>query len=234
MTSAKIPKDENEKINARLTALYQEYTPDFLRAWSDAFEQTAPCRINEFGIIDVDRYDADNGILFIGRETNGWENEEYQNGTLFREWMCDISRNGIRRRGKVSRHPNMWYNIGRWTMLLHAPETPIDSIAYEKDLAIDAIGTIAFTNLNKVRGGNVSGEKYKKLICANTVQALLKKEVEIIQPKIIVACGTYGAIASCLADCYQGTILSMCHPAARKSSKDMLQALYSTICAKET
>ena len=48
---------KNALINAKLKALYDEYTPAFLSAWSDAFEEAAPCRMNEFGIIDVRRYD---------------------------------------------------------------------------------------------------------------------------------------------------------------------------------
>ena len=64
---------KNALINAKLKALYDEYTPAFLSAWSDAFEEAAPCRMNEFGIIDIRRYDPENGVLFIGRETNGWD-----------------------------------------------------------------------------------------------------------------------------------------------------------------
>ena len=48
---------KNALINAKLKALYDEYTPAFLSAWSDAFEEAAPCRMNEFGIIDIRRYD---------------------------------------------------------------------------------------------------------------------------------------------------------------------------------
>lgn len=99
-------KMNNALINAKLKALYDEYTPAFLSAWSDAFEEAAPCRMNEFGIIDIRCYDPENGVLFIGRETNGWDDKDYADGCLFREWLCDISRNGIQGRGHISKHLN--------------------------------------------------------------------------------------------------------------------------------
>ena len=214
----------NALINAKLKALYEEYTPDFLSAWTAAFGETAPCRINEFGIIDIHRYNPQNGILFIGRETNGWSDKDYEDGCLFRDWMCDISRSGVNGRGHVSKHPNMWYNIGRWVLLLQSPDMPIDDLAKMKDEAINAIGTIAFTNINKVRGKNKIGKEYNQLTYTEVVKTLIQREVAIINPKIIVTCGTWRPVASFLPD-YKGKIICMNHPGARKSSKAMLEEL---------
>lgn len=216
--------ENNALINTKLKLLYEEYTPTFLAAWSDAFGEAAPCRMNEFGIIDIHRYNAENGVLFIGRETNGWSDKDYEEGCLFRDWLCDISRNGVKGRGHISRHPNMWYNIGRWALLMQAPETPIDSLACLKIEAIDALGTIAFTNINKVRGKNKIGREYNELAKNDAVKALIQREVAIIKPKIIVACGTGQLVTSFFAD-FEGKIICMNHPGARKSSKAMLEAL---------
>ena len=136
----------NAYINAKLKALYEQHTPEFLSAWEKAFKCSAPCRMNEFGIIDVHRYNADKAILFIGRETNGWSDEEYRDGCLFRDWMHDISLNGIKGRGHVSRHPNMWYNIGRWALLIQSPDTPIDEIVNAKEEAVKAWFACAFSS----------------------------------------------------------------------------------------
>ena len=214
----------NALINAKLKALYEQYTPEFLSEWEKAFKCSAPCRMNEFGIIDIHRYNASDGILFIGRETNGWSDEDYADGCLFRDWMCDISRNGVHGRGHVSKHPNMWYNIGRWTLLLQSSDMPLDDLARVKDEAIKAIGTIAFTNINKVRGKNKIGKEYNQLAYTEVVKTLIQREVAIINPKIIVTCGTWRPVASFLPD-YKGKIICMYHPGARKSSQAMLEEL---------
>ena len=218
--------NKNEKINEALKSLYDEYTPAFLSAWFKAFKEDPPFRINEFGIIDVNRYNSDNGILFIGRETNGWKDEAYQDGWTFLTWMYDITQERSHNWGDVS--PTMWYNIGRWATLIGSPETPIDVIANLKEEAINAISTIAFTNINKVRGKNKSGKEYYELANAEVVKTLIQKEVEIINPKIIVTCGTWYPVASFLPN-YNGKIISMNHPAARKSSKVMLEELQKQI-----
>ena len=105
---------DNALINARLRKEYEATTESFLKVWSESFRESPPFRMNEFGIIDIHKYDTDNGILFVGRETNGWDDEDYKNGCLFRNWMREISQNGLDDKGHIKQHPNMWYNIGRW------------------------------------------------------------------------------------------------------------------------
>ena len=91
-----IDLDQNRKINAALSALYEEYCADYLTTYIQAFgDGNPPERINEFGIIDEERYDADNGILFIAKETNKWENENFHTGYFFREWMNSITKHPI-------------------------------------------------------------------------------------------------------------------------------------------
>ena len=228
MATARIDQEQNENTNKLLDELYAQHTPKFLNAWSAAFDEPAPCRINTFGIIDTARYPTENGILFIGRETNGWDDKDYQSGHLFREWLCDISQKGIRDRGEVSKHPNMWYNIGRWALMLQSPEIPIEILADIKEEAVTALGAVAFTNVNKVRGKSNAGTAYYKLAQTDLAKELLQKEVEIIRPKLIVTCGTYHVARDILSD-YPGKIISMCHPAARKSKKSMLQELQKQI-----
>lgn len=217
-------REKNAMINVKLASLYDECTPAFLSAWSAAFEEVPPRRMNEFGIIDVDRYNAEEGILFIGRETNGWDDKDYEEGCLFRNWLCDISRSGIQGRGHVSKHPNMWYNIGRWALLMQSPEMSVDVLAQVKTEAIEALGTIAFTNINKVRGKNKIGKEYNKLTYADVVKRIIQEEVAIIKPKAIITCGTWHPVASYLPD-YDGKIIRMNHPGARKTSRAMLQEL---------
>lgn len=212
---------ENILINERLKKAYEDATPEMLKIWSEIYNQKPPFRMNEFGIIDVEKYDTDNGILFIGRETNGWDDKDYEEGYLFRDRMCDISRNGLNARGHITRHPNMWYNIGRWTMLLSEENRTLTQIADAKSEAISEIGKIAFTNVNKVRGGNVSGDEYFRFAVTDVAKNLLRTEIEIIKPKIIVCCGTARPIFP-LPDDFNGEFYVMPHPAARKRKIDML------------
>lgn len=223
---------DNAVINAKLRVLYEENTEVFLKKWEQAFledikagkMEEPPCRINEFGVIDIHKYDSDNGILFVCRETNNWENKDYANGCLFRQWMHDITCEALADRGHIKQHPNMWYNIGRWIMLLTEPDRPIADIAEAKEDAISAIGKIAFTNVNKVRGKNTSQKEYFQLAQDPFVKNLLQKEIEIISPKIIVACGTARPMFP-LPKNFSGELYIMPHPGARKNKNDLLMDL---------
>lgn len=219
----------NIEINERLCAEYQSASEAFLNEWTKAFkEDTPPCRINEFGIIDESRYDADNGVLFICKETNGWSNKDYESGCLFRGWMEDISRNGLDGRGHIKKHPNMWYNIGRWAALIENPSSPLIEIAAMKASAIQKIGEIAFTNINKVRGKETSRKEYNQLAHSEIAGELLKKEIEIINPKTIVCCGTCRPVLKLIPN-YKGRILLMPHPGIRQSTIKMLTDLHQQL-----
>lgn len=215
---------ENELINIKLDTLYKKYTPDFLDEWQTAFDEIPPTRINQFGIINVHKYDRENGILFICRETNNWKDVDYAQGCLFREWMCDITKTGIA--GKAT--PNMWYNIGRWAMLIDSPEMFIGEISQFKDEAIKYIGHIAFTNVNKVRGYTQSGKEYNRLANSFVVGEVLKREIETIKPRTIVCCGTGWIFDKYIQD-FPGKVIYMPHPGARKSTASMLLALKKQI-----
>ena len=218
----------NRDINAKLSALYEEYRESYLAVYVDAFQDTdPPRRINEFGIIDEACYDADKGILFVAKETNGWRNEDYASGVLFRTWLRDMVEHGLS--GHAKRHPIMWYNIGRWASFLDNPSQDIEKLAQEKK--IEKIGTLAFTNMNKVRGKNQSMDSYWSLAYAAITGELLRKELAIIQPKIIVCCGTYNEFVYHIPN-FDGLVIRMPHPGARKSTKAMLEQLAAQIPGK--
>lgn len=229
-----IDKSKNEIINAQLKIEYEKCTYSFLKEWERAFEkevqnghmEKAPGRINEFGIIDVDRYDAEKGILVIGRETNGWRNEHYKNGWLFRDWLEGITKNGLPKGEHISKHPNMWYNLGRWIMLIENPDLSIEQLCTEKDEAIKAIGKIAFTNINKVRGKNKIGKEYHTIASADISMELLKKEIEIINPEIILCCGTARYVLPVLTE-FSGEIILMPHLNGVKSNIKMFDMPHS-------
>lgn len=211
----------NRAINAKLSKLYEEYRASCLAAYVEAFQDSnPPQRINEFGIVDEDRYDADRGVLFVAKETNGWCNEDYAAGVLFRAWLQDMTKNGLS--GHAKRHPIMWYNIGRWASFLDSPSQSMEELANKK--TTEKIGTLAFTNMNKVRGGSQSADSYWSLAYAPISGELLRKELEIIQPKVIVCCGTHREFLCHVPD-FNGVVIHMPHPGARIRTKAMLEQL---------
>lgn len=222
-----IDLDRNRKINAALSALYEEYCADYLTTYIQAFgDGNPPERINEFGIIDEERYDADNGILFVAKETNDWDNKDFQNGYFFRKWMNSITKQGLS--GHAKEFPLMWYNIGRWVSLLDNPSQNIPSLAEEKSDAIKKIGTIAFTNINKVRGKEQAKNEYASLAYHDMSGMLLREELSIIQPKMIVCCGTYYEFAYHVRD-FNGPVIAMPHSGARKNTITMLEQLRASL-----
>ena len=222
-----IDRDRNRKINAALSTLYERYSAAYLTAYIKAFrDENPPERINEFGIIDEERYDADNGILFIAKETNKWKNENFHTGYFFREWMNYITKQGLS--GHAKEFPLMWYNIGRWVSLLDNPSQNIPSLAEEKSDAIKKIGTIAFTNINKVRGKEQAKNEYASLAYHDMSGMLLREELSIIQPKMIVCCGTYYEFAYHVRD-FNGPVIAMPHSGARKNTITMLEQLRASL-----
>lgn len=122
----------------------------------------------------------------------------------------------------------MWYNIGRWAMLLDNPKCDPEQIRLSKSEALKAIGTIAFTNINKVRGNASSKDEYYTLAYMDISGELLRKETEIIKPKVIICCGTYNEVMH-HAPQYKNITIRMPHPGARISTKKMLHRLLDSV-----
>lgn len=218
----------NHQINDKLSELYKRFTDRYLASYVEVFhDDDPPCRINEFGIIDEDRYDCDNGILIVAKETDGWSNEDYANGILFRGWMNDITHNGLHDHAR--RHPIMWYNMARWVSLIADPEQPLNELA---DLyPIAEIGRVAYTNMNKVRGDTQSGLEYWQMATMDISGEILREEIAILQPKVIVCCGTYREFIHHIPN-FDGVVIDMPHPGARKNKMDMLRTLASQLPTK--
>ncbi len=217
--------NRNIQINAALSALYVKYSAPCLEAYRDAFsDPTPPCRINEFGIVDVSRYDADNGVLFLAKETNDWSNQEFEDGYYFREWMHRMSQEGVGWHEHIKRHPTMWYNMGRWAMCLNDPNRDLSYIRSCANEAVLHLGTVAYTNVNKVRGYSSSGKEYWEMAMAPVSGELLRAELEVLKPKTVVCCGTHWLFCHHAPE-FKGTVINMPHPGAYKSVLSMLESL---------
>lgn len=223
-----------KEINKKLSDSYRLHSKEFLEGYESIYhDSNKPSRINEFGIIDESRLDTKQRILVVAKETNGWSNEEFDEGVLFRSWMKEITQHGLEGHDHIRKYPTMWYNIGRWILLIQHPDYDLTTLSKEKSSALTAIGTVAFTNINKVRGNNISGKAYRQMAYTDIVGKVLREELEIIQPDIVLCCGTFHPFQYHAPD-YKGTIFDMPHPAARKSSLEMLNNLKQQIISEKT
>lgn len=224
----------NKDINKKLSELYVENTSEFLNEYKNSFKDIElPNRINDFGIIDVEKYNSDNGILVIGKETNGWDTRDFENGLLFRNWLNDISINGITDKEHISNHPNMWYNIGRWLLAVNEQNRNVEEIAELKQEVIPQLGTMAYTNINKVRGKGHSGTEYEEIAYSDIAGVVLREEISIIKPKVIICCGTWRPFCHHLnydeLESLGCKILCMPHPTCRRNKVEMLKDLRSQL-----
>lgn len=208
--------DNNKQINKNLRKLYQENTEDYLKVWHKHYNFKTIDRINEFGIIDVESYDADNGVLFVAKETNGWD---YSNGRTFRLWVEDMAKHNKVTGEIASKHPQIWFNLGRWAKFICNPQTDKATLIEEKDISF--LKHIAITNLNKAEGESVSGKAFWKIVEEDIVVDILIKEIKEIKPKTIVLCGIKKKyIPQAIKKIDQNIkIIEMPHPSARNISK---------------
>jgi len=233
----------NKRLNSRLEELYANNNDAFVKLHNDYYDDKLP-RINEFGIIDENVYDAENGILIIGKETNWWDDVDFHENILFRTWIRDISRTGLpqelQANGKkhhITRHPQMWYNIGRWIsycdQIIKNQNWAFDDILAKPhcDL-IKEIGKCAFTNVNKGRGYETSRDMFWELVQHNELpKHIIEQEINVIQPRIVIFCGV-----ACLFDALvqrdkARVYLDLPHPAARKKTQLFLEEIKNQLNA---
>lgn len=125
------------------------------------------------GIIDESLFNkADRRILFILRETNkfpGGDLREFLSQTV--QWQ-------------------IWRNVGRWACGI-SNEFPDYSECDTHQNVCEAIRQTAIMNLKKITGGSWSDlDEINET--AHRDRKFILREVEIIDPEVIVACGTWG------------------------------------------
>lgn len=214
---------KNKRINNSLRKLYEEKTEEYLKIWQKYYIFKTPERINEFGIIDTNSYDAENGVLFVAKETNGWD---YSDGITFRHWVEVMAKNNKVTGDIASKHPQIWYNLGRWAKFIFDPK--LDKFCLSQEKNVSSLKNIAITNLNKAEGGSVSGKAFRKIIKEDIVTDILNAEIIKLKPKLIVLCGIKKKHIPNIVEKIDNaiTIIEMPHPSARNISKiEMLEQL---------
>lgn len=216
---------QNKRINQELKALYKRVETDFLDAYEKAFGSRYP-GLHDFGIIDEESYDAENGILIVMKEGNNWEASGYDSRYTYLDFARDM------RNGAVTLEHGMqtWYNLGRYIAAVRAPERPTTEICalYGGD-ALSELRHAAVTNLNKATGYAASGKEYYNLLHQSDIAIhTFTEEVNILQPKTILFClgkGETWIFEDSFMDSLRAkgcTVIDTWHPGARKSTAEMI------------
>jgi len=193
-----------------------------LQIWEKHYKECNPNALCTFGIVDVDHYDADNGILIIGKETRNWQ-------PGFHDWLYTMAtENENLKKKDETKYPLIWYNLGRWAKYIHNQNLDKQGLLSEKKKALAGLQYIAFTNVNKVYGGSSSKKEFWNLIEEDLVQEILQEEIRIISPRIIVVCGE-GMRNYLKSSTNHAQIIEMPHPSARRSKEELLAQLESQL-----
>lgn len=130
------------------------------------------------GIVDEDRFtNANRRVLFVLRETNSFPESNEFRGDL---------RAFLRHTVKWQ----LWHTVGRWAYgILNDFPTYHESYCHKS--IREGIGSVAIINLKKITGGSWSDlDEINQT--AHRDREFIIREVDVIDPQVIVACGTWG------------------------------------------
>lgn len=223
---------QNKHINQELKALYKSVEKEFLDEHEKAFGFRYPGLL-DFGIIDEESYDTENGILIVMKEANDWNKANWDEhndtwGYTYLDFARDMSEGFISMRYGMQ----TWYNLGRYVMAVRFPERPTAEICALHGEALSELRHAAVTNLNKATGYESSRKEYFKLIWENeTAIKTFAAELKILKPKTILFClgkgGTWIFEDAFMDDLRAKgcTIIDAWHPAATKGNANMIDAI---------
>ena len=132
--------------------------------------------------------------------------------------------------GTAKTHPTTWYNIERWASFIFDPEKKTNVLVEKKREALHEITKIAFTNENKVKGGRSSTRSYNNLARSEIAVKLLSEEIRILEPHLIICCGTDGPVNEAISRLdFRCPMIAMPHPAAHIKKMYMIEKLKNEI-----
>ena len=130
------------------------------------------------GVVDEDSFGrARRRVLFILRETNDF-------------WTSNEFRGDLREFLRETLKWQLWHTLGRWAfgILNDFPDYPECN---DRRKIHDAICQVAVMNLKKITGGKESDlEEINET--AHRDKEFIRREVDFIDPEVVVACGTRG------------------------------------------
>lgn len=187
-------------------------------------------RVFRDGPIDADRYAASPvRVVFVLKEVN--------EANLDREW-------DLRKYIRDEARAQTWNNVARWTRTIFHGASWNDCLSIDDRTRREALCSIAVVNLNK-EGGGPTTHLPSFQAAARKARHLLARQVEILDPHLVVCCGSdtgdlsgeilYGIGPMDWERVYPGVwvapprvgkaAITMPHPQARRSSFDMHRGL---------
>ena len=209
-----------------------------LEHWKEKlFSETS--RFNEDGIVDVETWDSMEfpKILYVLKETNNLD------GSLVK-WLMQP--------GSPASYGALWPRIAEWTKAIHNPMLPY---CYSPSDTQNMLKNVAIMNIKKTPGGGTANpESITQHVKDNW--DLISQQIELIDPDVVVFCGTWGFVSQVNSDwkerispekCFWRTefpytntskrrlLIEFWHPAARYPAVLMyygIQGIYRSACVK--
>lgn len=132
------------------------------------------------GIVDEDAFEkATRRVLFILRETNDF-------------WTSNEFRGDLRKFLRGTLRWQLWHTLGRWAYGILNDFPDYRECDNHRSIR-RALGSIAVINLKKITGGSWSDlEEINETALRD--KTFILQEVDIIDPHVVVACGTRGHV----------------------------------------
>ena len=191
-------------------------------------EHFVPC-----GVVDQEAYESSTPkLVFLLKEVN---DPKQTPGWSMVGFLQDQVKRGLSRQ---SIKPVMWKELGIWSYAIHNNFPRYRDINTDQ-AAAEGLKCVGMTNLKKSGGGGKAIDRVIREYAAKTIE-LWKSELEIMNPDIIICCGTFWIVAPLLGLTPNRTatgwfysswkhgngkslLVSTYHPAIR-GRKDMLYA----------
>lgn len=166
--------------------LQQIYTPYLAeKPYTKGKEHFVPC-----GVVDEETYlSSKPKLVVVLREVNDPDH------TL--ESVADFLRWQVSRGLEGEKIYHMWKRVGIWSYAIHngfARYRDLDSYI----IAAKGLRLIGMTNLNKQSGGDGMSEDETIRKWAKETLDLWKRELEIMDPDLVLCCGTYWIVSELL------------------------------------
>lgn len=198
--------------------------------WKKVYELDGADHFVEDGIVSIEYWEKSKiRVLFILKETNNFKGN-------INELIESTVNKTRKKRSKLWQRPT-FHNIGRWTYGLINSNNRIEPYETSHDKRKKALLSCAFINIKKTAGEKSS---QKKIIDENAKKynTFIKKQIDIIEPDIIVFSGTYKTIKSYVlpelvkvsyrVHTYKNIIcINAFHPACTKARKEMYDLVVS-------
>jgi hypothetical protein len=131
------------------------------------------------GIFDYEKWGSQKKILFLMKESHSMDSND------------DLAKHIIDRAKSDENLWSIWKNVALWTYCINL--TDENKVALYKELTnpeqLDLLSSIAFVNVKKENGESISNND-KIAQYAIDDRCFLKKQIEIINPEIIICCYT--------------------------------------------